>query len=94
MWSVFDGLLFFTSSPAEAEVDFTMIPRNPLRPRVFDIPTEANECIAFDRDLQDRTPAPQGTSVALETIHLTSQSGTVTLVPTIADADPIELPPS
>ena len=34
-------------SPAEAEVDCTMIPRNRLRPRVFEVPTVAGEIITF-----------------------------------------------
>ena len=32
-----------TNSPAEAEVDFSMIPRNPVRPRASEVPTGANE---------------------------------------------------
>jgi hypothetical protein len=41
-------------SLAEAEVVFTMIPRNQLRPRVYEVPTGAGENATFEVQLQDR----------------------------------------
>ena len=49
--------------------------------------------LIFEVGLQDRAPAALGTSVALETVHLTIQAGTVTLVPALTDANPIAVPP-
>ena len=47
-------IVVVTSAPAEAEVDFTLIPRNRLRPRVFDLPTGESENATFEVELQDR----------------------------------------
>ena len=82
-----------TNSPAEAEVDFYMIPRNPIRPRAFDVPTGANESPTFDVMLQDTELSRPKPGVAVETVHLTIQSGIVTLAPAIADADLFEVSP-
>ena len=40
-------IVVVTSAPVEAEVDFTMIPRNPLRPLFFEVPTGADENAPF-----------------------------------------------
>ena len=42
---------------------------------------------------QDRELSSIGPSVALDTRHLTIQSGTVTLIPATTEADPIEVLP-
>ena len=81
------------NSPAEAEVYFSMIPRNPIRPRSFEVPTGANETPTFDVMLQDTELSRIKPGVAAERVHVTIQSGIVTLVPTISDVDVIEVPP-
>ena len=81
-----------SQNPAEAEVDFSVIPRNPLTPRAFEVPTGANESPTFEVMLQGMKLTRLKPGVAVETVHLTIQSGTVTLVPAIADADFIEVP--
>ena len=48
-----------TNLPAEAAVDFSMIPRNPVRPRASEVPTGANESPTFDVMLQDSEPSGQ-----------------------------------
>ena len=42
-----------TNSLAEAAVDFSMVPRNPVRPRVSEVPTRTNESPTFNVMLQD-----------------------------------------
>ena len=42
-----------TNSPAEAAVDFSMIPGNPVRPRVSEVPTGTSESTTCDVMLQD-----------------------------------------
>jgi hypothetical protein len=78
-----------SSTLAEAEVDFAMIPRTKIRPRVYDVPTGAGDNATFEVQLQDRELSRLGTSVAL----LIMQSGTVTLIPATTETDSIEVPP-
>ena len=82
-----------TNSPAEAEVDFSMIPRNPVRPRASEVPTGTNESPTFDVMLQDTELSGQKSGMTVETLHLTIHSGTVTLVPAVVDTDLAEVPP-
>ena len=64
-----------------------MIPRNTLRPRAFEVPTGINDSPTFEVMLQDTELSRLKLRVAVATYHLTNQSGTVTLVPVVADAD-------
>ena len=64
-----------------------MIPRNPIRPRAFEVPTGANESPKFDVMLHDVELSRTKPGVAVATVHLTIQYGTVVLVLAIADAD-------
>ena len=77
----------------KTEIVFAMIPRNPLRPRAFEVPTGANESPTFEVRLQDTELSRLKPGVAVETVHLTIQSGTVIIVPAIVDAEFIEVPP-
>ena len=71
-----------------------MIPRNPLRPRAFEVPTGANESPTFEVRLQDTELSRLNPGAAVGTVHLTIQSGTVSLVLATADAEFIEVPPA
>ena len=42
-----------TNSPAEAAVDFSMVPRNPVRPRVYEVHTEPNASPTFNVLMQE-----------------------------------------
>ena len=64
-----------------------MIPRNPVRPSVSEAPAGADDSPIFDVMLQDPELSGQKSGIAVETIHLTIRSGTVTLVPAIVEAD-------
>ena len=55
-----------TNSPAEAAVDFSMVPRNPVRPRASEVPTGANESPTFDVMLQDTELSGQKSGVTVE----------------------------
>ena len=57
-------------------------------------PTGAHESPTFEVMLQDRELSRLKLGVVVETVHVTIQSGTVTLVPAITDVDPIEVPPA
>ena len=70
-----------------------MIPRNPVRPRVSEVPTGTSESPTFDVMLQDAELSRQKSGMAVKTLLLTIQSGTVTLVPAVVDADIAEVPP-
>ena len=76
-----------TNSPAEATVDFSTVPRNPVRPRVSEVPTGTNESPTFDVMLQGAALSGQEPGMAVETLLLTIQSGTVTLVPAVVEFD-------
>ena len=82
-----------TNSPAEAATDFSMVPRNPARPRVYEVPTEPNESPTFNVLMQDSVLAGQAPGKAVETLLLTRQSGTVSLVLAFIEADIDEVPP-
>ena len=82
-----------TNSPAEATVDLSMVPRNPVRPRVYEVPTETNESPTVNALMQDSVLAGQEPGMAVETLLLTSQSGTVSLVLAVIEADIDEVPP-
>jgi len=69
-----------------------MIPRNPVRPRVSEVPTGTSESPTFDVMLQDAALSGQEPGMAVETLLLTNQSGTVTLVPAVVEADIDEVP--
>jgi hypothetical protein len=86
-------IVVVTSDPAEAEVDFAMIPGNPLRPRAFEVPPGVNDSPTFEVRLRDTELSRQKPGAAVETVHLTIQSGTVTSVPAIVDADLVAVPP-
>ena len=70
-----------------------MVPRNPVRPRVYEVPTEPNDSPTFNALMQDSVLAGQAPEMAVETLFLTIQSGTVTLVPVVIEADIDEVPP-
>ena len=82
-----------TKSPAEAAVDFPMIPINPVRPRASEVPIGANESPTFDVMMQDAELFGQKFGMAADTLILTFQSGTVTLVPAIVETDLAEVLP-
>ena len=55
------------------------------------MPTGGNESPTFEAMLQDTELSGQKTGIAVEALHLTIHSGTVTLVPAIVEADPVEV---
>ena len=69
------------------------VPRNPVRPRVYEVPIETIESPTFNAMMQDSVLAGQEPGMAVETLLLTIQSGTVTLVPAVVEADIDEVPP-
>ena len=64
-----------------------MIPINPVRPRVSEVPTGTRESPTFDVMVQDAELSGQKSGMAVETLLLTIQSGTVTLIPAGVDTD-------
>ena len=56
-----------TNSPVEAAVDFSMIPRNPVRPRACEAPTGTNESPTFDVMLQETDLSGQKSGMTVET---------------------------
>ena len=48
-----------------------MVPRNPVRPRVYEVPTETNASPTFNVMLQDAVLAGQELGMAVETLLLT-----------------------
>ena len=79
-------VVIVTATPAEAEIEFTMRPRNFLRPCVVEVSTRSGDNDIFENQL----PGPPRTCSAsgrLEMVMLSIHVGTVTLVLAIKDAE-------
>ena len=60
---------------------------------MYEVPTEPNENPTFNVLIQDSVLAGQEPGMAVETLLLTIQYGTVTIVPAVVEADIEEVPP-
>ena len=95
-------LVIVADALAEAEVEFTMRPRDFLRRRLYEVPTrtgkygipitESSRVATFEVDFQERQHSDLVLGEELQDVVIIIQAGTVILVPALTDVDTTEVP--
>ena len=64
-----------------------------MRPRLDEVPTGLGQTATFELDFQERQRTNLVPKEKLKDVLMSIQAGTVTLVPALTDADPVEVRP-